>query len=249
MKNGRNSFTLVELLASIIIIAVITTVATGFYLDYVKRAKVAKAKSDLGIIARALMIYQMEEDLDIEKDANLKYLLMGKFLNFLPLDPWGREYKINPLCGYVYSEGETITSKDDDIKVYYQPCLILKRALYIDRNSNGKIDNGDVLKLIFTKYIDGNGKIPKVTTDKTDNEADLLFSKDVDVSKLSPIDLMATATYCLINITGDAPFTIGKSTVTVTENNDVFFDCEGFKVLTSTKNQDFAVVIKKPSDL
>jgi prepilin-type N-terminal cleavage/methylation domain-containing protein len=59
---NKKGFTLIELLIVIIVIGILATVAVPQYLRATERAKIAKAKNALGIIATAEKMYRGEKD-------------------------------------------------------------------------------------------------------------------------------------------------------------------------------------------
>ncbi|MBI4981853.1 MAG: prepilin-type N-terminal cleavage/methylation domain-containing protein [Candidatus Omnitrophica bacterium] len=60
---NKKGFTLIELLIVIIVIGILATVAVPQYLKATERAKIAKAKTALGLIANAEKMYRGEKDI------------------------------------------------------------------------------------------------------------------------------------------------------------------------------------------
>ncbi|PKL43283.1 MAG: hypothetical protein CVV41_11255 [Candidatus Riflebacteria bacterium HGW-Riflebacteria-1] len=166
MKRG---FSLIELLVVVAIIAILVGVAAPYYADYVKESKRAKALQDLDVLKQAIILYNSQEDqpyLGIlgtgttslpmlgENDFNG---LMGRYLTYIPVDPWGKNYKLDPYACFVYSEGPNSNTDDDDIRDYYVKDVALKGIEWRDINNNRAIDTDDLLFFSFNKsvYIDG----------------------------------------------------------------------------------------------
>lgn len=81
----QQAFTLIELLIVIAIIGILAVIAVPTYSDYIDRAKAVQAVTDIGAIAKNLIVYQIST---------------GKFppsLNEVGaqnlLDPWGNHYQ------------------------------------------------------------------------------------------------------------------------------------------------------------
>lgn len=155
MKNSlRGGFTLIELLIVITIIAVLAGAALPYVQSYVQESKVAKAKSDLDEIGRALAIYEAREGDYAKSDVSL---LTGRYLNKAPIDPWGQPYFINASAGFVVSAGpDRSIGNEDDITFPYQPPLALVQAKWVDVNQTGAVDNqnaSDTLQLVFSRKV------------------------------------------------------------------------------------------------
>ncbi len=83
MKRG---FTLIELIIVIIIIGVLATLAVPQYLKSTERAKVAKAKHAMGIIAQAEKMYRAQNDTYIDIGANAADANLGAFTELADID-------------------------------------------------------------------------------------------------------------------------------------------------------------------
>ena len=161
MKKG---FTLIELLVVITIIAILAGAALPFVQNYVAESRIAKAKSDLDEISRALVIYESREG-----DYNKKTVedLTGRYLDRSPIDPWGVPYVIATESGIVYSFGPDRKDADpadptteqyafDNIEVSYVPPLALVSVKWIDKNKSGAVDTQNVqdeLHLTFSRKL------------------------------------------------------------------------------------------------
>jgi len=152
MKKG---FTLIELLVVITILAVLAGAALPYVQNYVEESRIAKAKTDLEEIARALAVYETREGEYIKGDVTD---LTGRYLNKAPIDPWGRPYLIATDSGLVISGGpdrDTATT-EDNIQGPYQPPLALVSAKWVDRNQSGAVDTqnaSDTIQLTFSRKL------------------------------------------------------------------------------------------------
>lgn len=172
MKKG---FTLIELLVVITILAVLAGAALPYVQNYVEESRVAKAKTDLEEIARAIAVYETREGDYIKGTVED---LTGRYLNKAPIDPWGRPYIIATASGLVISSGPdrdydvndlTDDSNADNIQGPYQPPLALVSVKWVDRNQSGAVDtqnSTDTIQLTFSRILsntyaelDDNGSI------------------------------------------------------------------------------------------
>lgn len=150
----RSGFTLIELLVVITILAILVGAALPYVQNYVAESRIAKAKSDLEEIKRALAVYETREG--VYNDSTLR-LLTGRYLNSSPIDPWGKSYVVATGAGIVFSSGpDRIDSSLDDIAVNYQPPLALVSVKWVDANNSGAVDTqnvSDYLQLLFSRKI------------------------------------------------------------------------------------------------
>ncbi|KAF1082037.1 MAG: hypothetical protein GQF41_1677 [Candidatus Rifleibacterium amylolyticum] len=168
MKKG---FTLIELLVVITILAVLAGAALPYVQNYVEESRIAKAKTDLEEIARALAVYETREGEYVKGDVTD---LTGRYLNKAPIDPWGRPYLIATDSGLVISGGpdrDTATT-EDNIQGPYQPPLALVSAKWVDRNQSGAVDTqnaSDTIQLTFSR------KLSNLEVDLNNNAIDGYF--------------------------------------------------------------------------
>lgn len=167
MKRG---FSLIELLVVVAIIAILVGVAAPYYNDYVKESKRTKALQDIDVLKQAVLLHDSQEDLPYigllatNTDNRVGILgendfigLQGKYLTNIPTDPWDKNYKLDPIGCFIYSEGPDSTKEDDFIRDYYVKDLALVSAEWQDLNNDRVINNPDKIYLTFNKclYIDG----------------------------------------------------------------------------------------------
>ena len=159
----RKGFSLIELLVVIVIIAVLVGIAAPYYADYVREAKYSKAKEDLDVLAQAITLYNSREDAPylgpIASQPPYQPLLgendfvglQGQYLTTLPLDPWSKNYKLDPYGCFVYSEGPDSLKTMDDVRQYYVKELALRRIEWEDSDGNRLVNSADFLYLYFNK--------------------------------------------------------------------------------------------------
>ena len=162
MKKG---FTLIELLVVITILAVLAGAALPYVQNYVDESRIAKAKSDLDEIARALVVYESREG---EYQKGTVEDLTGRYLDRSPIDPWGLPYVVATESGIVYSLGPDRKDLDpadltnteqysyDNIEVSYVPPLALVSVKWVDKNKSGAVDTQNVqdeLHLQFSRKL------------------------------------------------------------------------------------------------
>ncbi len=101
MLNGKNGFSLFELLIVIGIIAALTGLALPYYQDYVGQSKNAVMRSNLHTFKKALMEYKADKG--VYPDTNdVKTELVPKYLMEFPVDP---EAQAPATWGYTYPGG------------------------------------------------------------------------------------------------------------------------------------------------
>ena len=99
----RRRFTLIEVVVVIVILVTLASIATPLYMNYVKRANVSAAKTQIKMFDDALTNYKMDVGSYPETDSGLQALVEntdnnekwnGPYLKpaVVPKDPWGNEY-------------------------------------------------------------------------------------------------------------------------------------------------------------
>lgn len=151
----RRGFTLIELLVVITILAVLAGAAMPYVQSYVEESRLAKAKTDLEEIARALTVYETREGEYTQGDVSI---LTGRYLNKSPIDPWGKAYRVATAEGIVYSCGpdRNYETSDDNLFYAYQPPLALVQVKWVDKNNSGAVDTqnvSDELHLQFSRKL------------------------------------------------------------------------------------------------
>ncbi len=209
----RKGFTLIELLVVITILAILAGAALPYVQNYVAESRIAKAKTDLEEIARALAVYETREG-EYAKDTVAD--LTGRYLNKSPIDPWGSEYKVSVDNGTVYSKGpdrkDTSDAEQygyDNIVVPYQPPLALVSVKWVDKNQSGAVDTqnvSDELHLTFSR------KLGVTSAELAD------FGPEIYLNGVTPIhDADAAA---VVGLPADyAPILVGSSKVLVYKVN------------------------------
>jgi prepilin-type N-terminal cleavage/methylation domain-containing protein len=152
MKKG---FTLIELLVVITILAVLAGAALPYVQSYVEESRIAKAKTDLEEVARAIAVYETREGDYSKADVSD---LTGRYLNKAPIDPWGKSYLVATDSGLVVSGGpdRDTETEEDNIQVPYQPPLALVSVKWVDRNQSGAVDtqnSTDTVQLTFSRRL------------------------------------------------------------------------------------------------
>jgi len=138
----KKAFSLIELLIVVTIIAVLTGAALPFVGEYLEQSKTAKAKNDLDEISRAINAFEVTTGLAYTDTTG--NVLKGRFLQKLPIDPWGTPYGFASATeangATVYSAGpDHIAGNADDITVSYKGPLAVVSARWSDVNGDGQI--------------------------------------------------------------------------------------------------------------
>jgi len=182
MKRG---FSLIELLVVVAIVAILVGVATPYYADYVKESKRTKALQDLDVLKQAVVLFNSQEDLPYQGQVATQspYLpilgendfngLQGRYLTYIPVDPWGKNYKLDPYACFVYSEGPDSRIDSDDIRDYYVKDLAMTRVEWEDTDNDRTMNANDFLHFHFNKSLWVEGSI---------NSSDFIVYENNEVS-------------------------------------------------------------------
>ncbi len=127
--SGRNKsvkrssgLTLIEILVTMIILAIMASSATMFYSDVMQQTNRDKALSDLKQICKVLADYDSTfpegittyTQISINPDQrDLEKLVEARKMVTIPRDPWGNFYRIDIQAGIVYSQGMDIARSFD----------------------------------------------------------------------------------------------------------------------------------------
>ncbi|MBU1107573.1 MAG: prepilin-type N-terminal cleavage/methylation domain-containing protein [Candidatus Riflebacteria bacterium] len=235
---NRQAFSLIELLIVVTIIAVLVGVALPYYQDYVKETRLTKAKHELDIIKQALVKHDtFEERPYVASDPRI---LLGRYLQDLPRDPWGRDYEVDWLKGQVRTLGPDHSLDRDDIIVDYKPPLALQKATWVDTDNNRQVSGGDYLRLEFSRFLNASGTAGIDYGISSAAACDLWFSEDVVIGTLIATGVPTTySTELLIefnNTASDTALSLGSSTVGIAFFNDAIKDYSD-RFANGTKNE------------
>ena len=95
----RSDFTLIEVVVVIIILVTLASIATPLYLNYVKKANVGAAKTQIKLLEQALTDFKLEvgtypDTLDgLMENTTQSEKWDGPYIKpNVPKDPWGNDY-------------------------------------------------------------------------------------------------------------------------------------------------------------
>ena len=105
MKKYNKCFTLIELMAVLVILGILATIVVVNVSPVFQRANLEKVRADMAQTTKALELYKFNEltypntsqglDALISPHSELKNPFLfpdGGYISSIPLDPWGREY-------------------------------------------------------------------------------------------------------------------------------------------------------------
>lgn len=102
VKVERNGFTLVEMMVTLFILALLTTVVAINVLPNQDKAMVQKARADIAVLGQALETYRLDNLTYPDAGASLQALVTPPatgamrnegYIKKLPMDPWNRPYQ------------------------------------------------------------------------------------------------------------------------------------------------------------
>lgn len=222
----RRGFTLIELLVVITILAVLAGAALPYVQSYVEESKVAKAKTDLEEIARALAVYETREGEYAKADVSD---LTGRYLNKAPIDPWGKSYRIGTDSGLVKSDGpDRASGTPDDVSAPFQPPLALVQVKWVDRNQTGAVDIQNVpdqVQLVFSRRV-------KNTIAAIAGGANALFKLSngtamnvaFNTGTVASVTMLASRTLVLDILQASNAFTPGSDTISIQTGHNLLVD-------------------------
>lgn len=235
MKRG---FSLIELLVVVAIIAILVGVAAPYYNDYLKESKRTKALQDIDVLKQAVLLHDSQEDLPYigqlatGTDWRVGVLgendfigLQGKYLTNIPTDPWDKNYKLDPMGCFIYSEGADSSKEDDFIRDYYVKDLALVSIEWVDMNNDRTINTNDKLYLTFNKplYVssglssDFEVFVNGISTDT----ADAKLSFDYDVSSMATDETNATSSVLIAKVNSDNTVKLGIHSISIKEQDTI----------------------------
>ena len=102
VKSEQNGFTLVEMMVTLFILALLTTVVAINVLPNQDKAMVQKAKADIAVLGQALETYRLDNLVYPDAGTGLQALVTPPstggartegYIKKLPNDPWNRPYQ------------------------------------------------------------------------------------------------------------------------------------------------------------
>ncbi len=101
-KTKRNGFTLVEMMVTLFILALLTTIVAINVLPNQDKAMVQKAKADIAVLGQAMETFRLDNLIYPDAGAGLQALVTPPttvgartegYIKKLPNDPWNRPYQ------------------------------------------------------------------------------------------------------------------------------------------------------------
>ena len=237
----RKGFTLIELLVVITILAILAGAALPYVQSYVEESRIAKAKTDLEEISRAIAVYETREGEYSKGDVSD---LTGRYLNKAPIDPWGKPYVIATDSGMVISGGpdrKTGTGFDEDnITSPYQPPLALVQVKWLDRNQSGAVDTQntpDQVQLYFSRKLAVDVTAAAIASMSRSGDLDKVFrlstGKKMNVQFLATGSVLDSQQIVVLTVATDTnAFVPGSDTITVVSTETYLLDLANNKSLS-----------------
>ena len=105
MNKTKPGFTLIELMAVIVIMGILVTIVAVNVSPFLQRANFEKSRADISQITKALELYKFNELSYPSTDQGIEALIvppsdlkrpflypLDGYINSVPIDPWGNEY-------------------------------------------------------------------------------------------------------------------------------------------------------------
>ncbi|MEA5445269.1 type II secretion system major pseudopilin GspG [Gammaproteobacteria bacterium AB-CW1] len=103
-RSGNRGFTLIEIMVVVVILGILAGIVMPRIMDRPDEARIAKARQDIRAIEQALQLYRMDNHNYPSTDQGLEALVSEPsgspepvnwrgYMDRLPTDPWGREYR------------------------------------------------------------------------------------------------------------------------------------------------------------
>lgn len=110
IRKSEAGFTLIEIMVVVVILGILAGVVVPKIMDRPDQAKIVRAKNDIRSIESALNMYRLDNHKYPDTEQGLEALVekpsggnkaknwkQGGYLDRLPKDPWGNEYRyLNP---------------------------------------------------------------------------------------------------------------------------------------------------------
>jgi len=136
----RLGFTLIELIMTVTLIAVLVATASLEYSNVIRQTKIDKALADLRQLKKILLQYESQCDSplttydEISQTPELQDmigLVTLRMMPSVPADPWGGEYRLDIAHGVMSSAGENgmfdydpaTGNLKDDVVVFFKPAF------------------------------------------------------------------------------------------------------------------------------
>jgi hypothetical protein len=216
--------------------------------NYVAESRIAKAKTDLEEIARAIAVYETREGDYAKGDVSD---LTGRYLNKAPIDPWGKPYLVATDSGLVISGGpdRDTGTEADNVQAPYQPPLALVQVKWVDRNQSGAVDKQNVpdqVQLFFSRklmeqgHADDPGDIASFSTDNDMDDLLKLSTGEIvsDQFDIPSTTLLSNKKVVVMNVaTTTNAFVPGSDTIELNVNpttgNGYFYDLAANRSIAS----------------
>jgi len=108
MKNKKNGFTLIELIVSITIIAVLTVAGVLSYGGASKKARDSRRMADLEKIRIALELYRQGTGSSYPATGTLSTALIPTYIQVIPIGPKAETYTYTRTGNYTYTIDATV---------------------------------------------------------------------------------------------------------------------------------------------